>query len=242
MSKSSGLGARLYFGGVDVSGDTASLEDISTSRATFAKPGIDVLAQERIHATRDGKMDVTSWFNPARAHLKYNDLPTADVVLTYCHRATLGSSAAALVAKQVSYDGTRSDDGDLTFKLSALANKYGLEWGVLLTDAARSDTTATNGASLDGAASSTFGLQAYLQVLSFTGTSCTVKIQDSADNSSWLDLTAGSFGAQTAAGASRIATAANATVRRYLRVATTGTFSQCSFVVSVVRNTETPVF
>jgi hypothetical protein len=52
-----------------------------------------------------------------------------------------------------------------------------------LTAAPRTDTTATNGTSYDfGTGSTAFGLQAYLQVLSFTGTSCTIKLQESSDN------------------------------------------------------------
>jgi hypothetical protein len=124
--------------------------------------------------------------------------------------------------------------------VSTQANAYGIDWGRLVTAAPRTDTTATNGTSYDfGTGSTAFGLQAYLQVLSFSGTSCTIKLQESSDNGgsdAFADVTGGSFGAQTAVGASRIATSTSQTVERYLRVATTGTFSSCSFVVAVKRN------
>jgi len=84
-----------------------------------------------------------------------------------------------------------------------------------------------------------FGAQAYLQVTAFTGTDVTVKIQDSADNSSFADVTGLAFTATTAAHTTqRIATANNATIRRYLRVATTtsGGFTSATFAVMLTRN------
>jgi hypothetical protein len=114
--------------------------------------------------------------------------------------------------------------------------------GLQGTAGVRADTTATNGTSVDfGTGSTAFGLrlQAYLHVTAFTGTSCTVKLQESSDDGAgdaFADVTGGSFGAQTAVGASRIATSATQTVERYLRVVTTGTFTVCNFHVTIVRN------
>lgn len=84
-----------------------------------------------------------------------------------------------------------------------------------------------------------FGLQAYMHAFAFTGTDCTIKLQDSADNVSFADIATAAFTAVTAAPASqRIATVNTATVRRYLRVATTtsGGFTSCQFAVSFTRN------
>lgn len=84
---------------------------------------------------------------------------------------------------------------------------------------------------------SAFGAQAYLQVTGFTGTSVTVAVQDSADNSTFTAVTGLTFTAVTAAPAwQRLATAGNATLRRYVRVATTGTFSSATFAVMANRN------
>jgi len=87
--------------------------------------------------------------------------------------------------------------------------------------------------------SSLFGAQAYLQVASVVGTSATVKIQDSADNSTFADVTGLTFTAATP-GASpqtqRLATANNATIRRYVRAITTGTFTSAIFAVAFMRN------
>lgn len=87
------------------------------------------------------------------------------------------------------------------------------------------------------------GAQAYLQVTGFAGTSVTAAVQDSADGSSWAGVTGLSFTAVTAApNAQRLATAGNATVRRYLRAITTGTFSSATFAVVVNRNLSATAF
>jgi hypothetical protein len=84
---------------------------------------------------------------------------------------------------------------------------------------------------------SAFGAQAYLQVTGFAGTSVTVTVKDSADNSSFTAVTGLTFTAVTAAPATqRLATANNATIRRYLQVDTTGTFSSATFAVVLNRN------
>lgn len=90
---------------------------------------------------------------------------------------------------------------------------------------------------------SAFGAQAYLQVTGFAGTSVTVAVQDSADNSTFTAVTGLTFTAVTAAPAwQRLATAGNATVRRYLRIATTGTFSNAVFAVALTRNLAATAF
>ena len=238
MAKQGGMGDNLYVAGYDVSGDIGSLGKISGGPNLIEVTAIDKSAYERIGGLRDGSLDFSAYFNPAtdQAHDRFSTLPTSDVVVTYARGTALGGHAAAMVAKQIGYDGNREDSGAFTFKVSALANSYGLEWGRQLTAGKRSDTTATNGSSIDTAASVSFGAQAYLQVFSFTGTSCTVTLQDSADNSSFANLTGGGFTAATGITSQRIETGRTQEVRRYLRVATTGTFSQCTFAVVVVKN------
>ena len=241
MAKASGLGQRLFIGGSNVSGDIGSIDNAASPVAPLDVTGIDKSAIERIGGLKDGALDYTAFFNPSddQAHEVFSALPTTDVHELYCTGTTLGDPAAGMLAKQINYDGKRGNDGSLTFTVqSQAAAGTPLEWGRLLTAAPRTDTTATNGSSYDFGAQSTAGLAAYLQVLGFTGTSCTVKLQESSDDGgadTWADVTGGSFGAQSAVGASRIQTSTSLTVERYLRVATTGTFSSCAFAVLVVR-------
>lgn len=166
-------------------------------------------------------------------------MPTTDQVLTYCRGTVLGNPAACLVAKQLNYDGTRTDSGEFTFAVNAAANGYGLEWASQLTAGLRTDTASTNGTGIDTAASAAFGAQAYLQVTAFTGTDCTVKIQDSADNVTFADIAGLGFTQITAGPASqRIATSNTATIRRYIRAVTvtTGGFTSITFSVAINKN------
>lgn len=247
MAKQTGLGDRLLVDGVNLSGDIGALDSLLTSREEIEQTGIDKSAKERLLGLRDGAIEFTAFFNDAvttGAHPNLKTLPRTDRVITYCRGFGTGSAAASMVAKQITYDGERDDKGAFTFKVEAMANAYGLDWGTQYTNGLRTDTTATAGTAVDFGAASSFGLSAYLQVTAFTGTSCTVKLQESSDNSgdAYADVVGGSFGAQTAIGASRIQTSATLAVERYLKVVTTGTFSSCTFLVAVTRNDTAPAW
>lgn len=240
--KQSGLGDNLYIAGYDLSGDISAVNSIGGGPALLEVTGIDKLAFERIGGIRDGRIDITNYFNPAigRAHPRLSALPTTDVIMSFYRGTALGGASANLVAKQTNYDGTRADDGAFTFAGNNPGNGYALEWGTSLTAGKRTDTTGTNGSSVDfGTGSTAFGLQAYLHVFDFTGTSVTVKLQESSDDGgadAWVDVTGGGFTAATGVTSQRIATSDAQTVERYLRVVTTGTFTSAVFAVSVNRN------
>ncbi|TDC47639.1 hypothetical protein E1281_25910 [Actinomadura sp. KC345] len=242
MAKSSGLGDNLYIDGVDVSGDIGSLGNIGGGPAALEMTGINKSAIERRGGVRDGAIEFTSFFNPSEdeTHDVLSMLPTADRLVSYYRGTAAGGWAANLVAKQIGYDPTRGEDGALTLATQAQANGYGLEWARQLTAGKRSDTEATDGTSLDLGAASSFGLQAYVQVFSFTGTSVTIKLQGSSDDAAadaFADITDGDFTAVTTAPtAERIQTARDAAIERYIRVVTTGTFTECTFAVSVAIN------
>lgn len=243
MAKQSGLGMRFWVDGYDLSGDIQTIDRIAGPLSTLEFTDITEFAHERQGGHHDGMIEVTSYFDAAtgQSHPVFSALPTTDrimsVAIPTASALAIGDPIASIVAKQLNYDGTRDNNGNFPLKISGQANGYGLEWGKLLTAGTRADTTATNGTSYDGGASTSFGGQLYLHVISVTGTSCTVKLQDSADNSTFADVTSGAFTAAASAPQSqRIALAGNATVRRYVRIATTGTFSQCSFVVGFTRN------
>jgi hypothetical protein len=76
-------------------------------------------------------------------------------------------------------------------------------------------------------------------VFAFTGTSVTVKLQESSNDGAgdaYADVVGGSFTAATGVTSQRIATAGNLAVERWLRVVTTGTFSNAVFAVNICRN------
>jgi len=251
LTKTSGLGDNLYVAGYDLSNDVGSLSRIGGGPNPLPITGIDVSGQERIGGIRDAAVDFQSWFNPAatKQHARLSPLLTTDQIVTYFRGTALGNPAASVVAKQVNYDPERGADGSLTFSIQELASGYGLEWGDQLTAGKRTDTGATAGTGVDsvGAATTNFGLQAYLHVFSFVGTDVTIKLQESSDNGAdaYADVVGGGFTQVTVGPTSqRIATATNLAVERYLKATTvtTGGFTSCVFAVMVVRNLATPAF
>jgi hypothetical protein len=248
--KTSGLGDNLYLNGFDLSGDIQSLSKISGGPAALDVTGINSSAFERIGGLRDGNIDATAYFNPGlaanAAHTVLSALPTTDVTLCYARGTTLGNPAACMVAKQINYDGTRATGGVFTFAVAAQANGFGLEWGTQLTAGLRTDSAATAPATgVDFTASTSFGFQAYLQVTAFSGTDVTIKLRDSANNSTFADLAGGAFTAVTSGPQTqRIAVGGTATVREFVQVATTtsGGFTSVTFNVVLIKNSTAVVF
>ncbi|MFD5631585.1 hypothetical protein [Streptomyces sp. NPDC127072] len=252
MTKKSGLAQNFYLGGYNLSGDTGAGNEIGGGLAgTQDITGIDKSAFERKGLLRDGRLSWTSFFNPEKAtdipgttedkaHAVLSSLPTTDRHMMWATGTAIGAPAACMVGKQIDYNPSRAADGSLTIAVAGQANGFGLEWCDLLTAGVRTDTTGTSGTSLDlGTGSTAFGLQLYLHVFALTGTSVTVKLQESGDNGAgdaWADVTGGAFVAATGISAQRIQTGRTQTVERYLRVVTTGTFTNAKFAVAVNRN------
>ncbi|MGH6654060.1 MAG: hypothetical protein ACRDVE_02510 [Actinocrinis sp.] len=308
MSKQSGLGARLFVGGYDLSGDISAVDTIGGMAALLDVTDITQSAHSRITGLRDGSMSFTSFWDTANSVPVLNALPRTDVIASFFAPPLAAGTAptvACVNAKQVDYDPTRAADGALTMKTACQGQGFGLEWCMPLTAGLRTDTAATDGPDLDCGAGfttpsvpasgtaaanasplpatvvvtggtvsnvvvngvsvgtgdgtytvpagqsitltysaaptwtwalgSAWGAQGYLQVTGFAGTSVTVTVEHSADNSAWATLL--SFAAVTAApNAQRVVVANTTTVDRYLRVSTSGTFSSATFAVALARN------
>jgi hypothetical protein len=153
MAKQTGLGDNCYVAGYDLSGDIGSLGRIGGGPAALEATGINKSAFERLFGLRTGSIEFNSYFNPSTnaSHDTLSNLPTSDVIVTYCRGTTLGNPSACLVGKQINYDGTRGADGSFTFAVNALSNGYGIEWGRQLTAGKRTDTAATNGSAVASA-------------------------------------------------------------------------------------------
>lgn len=242
MGKQSGLGDGLIVGRFDVSGDTQSLGAVGGGPALWEATAIDKSAIERIGLSRDGRMEITTFFNKADdcAHEAWSSMPLADRIVTYQRGRQLGSSAACMVAKQGDYAPERGEDGALTIKVNAVANGYGLTWCRQLTAGTRTDTEATDGDAVDlGSGPVSFGAVAFLHVLSFTGTDIDIVVEHSSDDDvtdAYTELL--SFTGLTGAGEYRAATGATTPVKRYLRAATdtTGGFTSVTFALAVARH------
>jgi len=112
--------------------------------------------------------------------------------------------------------------------------------GVSLHDhSAETVLGTTNYASVDETDVSTAeGWVAFLHVSAFSGwTNATIKLQDSADNAAFADITGATFAVVTGATKERLEGAATAVVRRYVRAVctTTGVSGSVTFQVTLAR-------
>lgn len=248
MAKTSGLGANFYIAGYDLSGDIGAIDTISGGPALIDVTPINVSANVRIGGLRSGDLQFTTYFDPAAAqeHTALSSLPRTDVIAMALLSTTLGQPATAINGKQLNYDWTRDNTGGLTGKVEVQSNSFGLEWGKNLTGngvtGLRTDTTATTGAAFDDGAASSFGGQAYFMVTAFTGTSVTIDIQSATTSGGSYTTTGLTSSAFTGIGAQRVAIANNVTINEFLKVVTTGTFSNAKFAVVFVRNPVAVVF
>lgn len=243
MAKTTGMGHNLYFSGIDISNDICVFDEIGGGNEPQNMTGIDKFAYERMGGLRDGRMKGQSYLNTTvlvSAHAALAPQPTTDIQTQYWCGTTQGVPVACMQGKQLGYDGKRGEDGSMKFDFETLGNGWSLEWGDGLTAGKRSDTVATNGTGLDyGAAvgSTLFGAQAYFQCFSFTGTLAAITVQDSTDNVSFAAIPQLAFAAASAPGNSRVQTTSRTEqIDRYVRVITSGTFSQITFAVAFVRN------
>lgn len=234
--KTSGMGMALFYNGHDLSGDVGSINTLRASRAELDVTGLDKHAHERIAGLRDGQIDFHAYYNPSpgQEHPVLREMPINDVIVIVCFGLLFGSPTAMMIAKQVDFSEARTPAGALEDTISTLANSYGLNWGHLLTAGSRVDTGPTVGPALQEAATA-LGWAAYLCAEEAEGGECTVTIQDSADDVTYVAL--GSFQAFAEGPYSeRIMGAQNAPVAQYTRVVTTGTFTRAVFVVAFTRN------
>lgn len=242
MSKSSGLGDNFYVGGYDLSGDISSLDQISGGPALLDVTPINAYANVRITGLRSGDLQFTSFFDTASEHPVLSALPYTDTIATYCRGTAVGNPAMSIYGKQINYDPTRDNTGNLTLKVEVQSDGYGMEWGTQLTPGLRTDTTGTVGAYYDNGQAYTYGGQAYFQLVSFTGTSVTIDVQSSTTSGGSYATTGMTSSALTGVGTQRVAVTSSATISEFIKVVTTGTFSNAVFAVMVNFNPIAVVF
>lgn len=242
MAVESAIGSRFFVDGYDISGDVGQIGTIRIANTPLDISNITESAIRRIRGRQSGEMVWNCYFNDAAAqeHVALKSINRNNRYAMWAHQcAAIGDSGLAMLGKQMNYDWTLGADGGLIGSVQMLSSGPPVEAGQLITPGKRTDTSATNGSSLDGAASSSFGMAAYAFLTDFSGTDITLTIQDSANDSTFAAITGGAFTAFTAVGAQRIQTAVDGTVRRYVRVASSGTFTTATFVVLFVRYSTT---
>ena len=241
MAKSNGLGQQIFVQGYDLSGDVSALDSIGSPRDQIDVTAINVAARERIFGLAGASITVNSWFNDASAqeHAALSGLPTTDRLITYAMGGSIGDAAYGLTAKQVNYDGSRGTDGSMAFTVNAEANGVAPDWCELLTAGKETHASAGSSSSRDDGAATSNGLVGILQVVSIASGTPTVVIEQSSDNGSsdaWATVLSFAAVADGAEPTAERVTVSGA-VERYLRVTTTGTFSNALIVVATRRGT-----
>jgi hypothetical protein len=212
-----------------VTGVTVNGNSVGSADGTYLLPSLGSIA-----VTYTGSPTWT-WVAVGGIHSALGTLPTADQIVTYFRGGALQSPAASISGKQINYDPTRDNAGNLTLAVEVQSDGYGMEWGEQLTAGVRQDTTATTSAAITDTAGTAFGAQAYVHLIGIIGTSATITISHcTTSGGSYTSLMATT--AMASAGAQRLSVSNTTTVNRYLKVATSGTFTWAAFAVDFVRN------
>src|SRR5690242_7475665 len=225
MAKQTGIVSKLFIDAYDVSGDIGAINTIGLSRSQLDVTSIQSDFMERLPGIGDGTLSFTSFFNTAGAHARLSAMATATKLVTASLGTAVGAVAATINGPEATYNTTRGNDGSLVSQADFVSyGGNGVEWGRLGTTATQSFASAGSAATLDGTASSSTGAAAVLHLISIASGTATFKVQDSADDASYADVTGLAFTAASAGTAQRVETAGTATLRRYTKVVATGTF------------------
>lgn len=237
MGKQGGLGANFYVAGFDLSGDTNDIKNITGGPKLWDVTDVTQFAHARLGLQRNGDVAWTSFFDPApgQEHAWASSLPLTDQLCTAFMPPLLpGSPAAGCQSLLVGYETKRSASGELTVDFSVQSDGFGVEWGKALTGGKRTDSAATVGPFFDNGAAFTFGGQAYFQVFAFSGTSAVIDIQSATTSGGSYATTGLTSSSITAAPfAQRVQVPNNTTINEFLKVVTTGTFTNLVFAVMV---------
>jgi hypothetical protein len=145
---------------------------------------------------------------------------TADKVITVgSEGAAIGRRAKLINSIESSYEikSAVADMVTISAEVQASGIKGGLDGGVLLA-AQQTVSSVTANTSVDNAASSANGGVAHLHVTSNTRDgAATIKVQHSANNSTWADLVVFTATTSTTPTSQRVEVAAGTTVNRYIR-------------------------
>lgn len=238
MSFRHGKDGRVLVAQYDLSSffnEMSSSQSIETAETTT----FGASAKTYITGLNDGTLSFSGMFDASAAAVSavFEDIidneSTPVITMAHDNGLTIGNSCVMAQAKQTSYD--------ITVPVSdvvALSGEFqvtgGLRNGKILAGAVTA-TASADGASVDNAASSAIGATANLHVTANTMDDATViKVQHSADDSTWADLITFTSVATTAL-TSETATA-TATVNRYLRYQVTPAGSgSITFSISLSR-------
>lgn len=227
--------ARLLVAGANLSGDARTLGGVGM---TYAEddvtgweeimnflPGQATLSFGPLQAVFNNKAAATGPIQPGtHTILASSGASIATAVIGIREAPTIGAPAFSAHLQQLSYTsnlaaGAVIIDANFTNTVGNSFSAYG--WGQILANGTSVSSTTTNG-SLDNGASSANGAYGVLHITTSAGAmgsnSWVVKIQDSANDSTWADLI--TFSANGSTATAEWGSAAG-TVDRYTRVVMT---------------------
>jgi hypothetical protein len=211
--------------GIDV--DTADTSTFGSSWKT------SIVGNYEAKASFGGFYDPTTEQLPGLVAVEFG------TVLTYCPAGALAVGDLARLASIASTTYAES---------SPIGDAVAIKWDAMASGAIGNgkilhvtgvDTGTTVGSSTDDAAATTTGWTAHLHVTAVSSGSWVVKLEDSANNSAWADVTGGAFTAATGATSQRLQGAAGSTLRRYVRYTATvtgGSSPTITFALAYSRN------
>ena len=239
MAKSDPLQQYFWLHGYDLRQDIGVLSSMASRRAYREAPVIADAGMSRLPGLADGEMSFEVYFDDAaeKGLKALEGAPTTDVIALWIKGGAIGDTAWGLVSKQVSLGWTRGQDGSLTGTVQCIgAAGAAMEDMVSLSAGVTTAASAGSKASTDDGASSSAGAAAILELVDTDSGTPTVIIEDSPNDSSWstlISFTAVAAGNEPTAERKTV----SGTVNRYLRITTTGTFSNADFAIAYRRGT-----
>jgi hypothetical protein len=228
-----GKGTSVLVSSTDLSGYFNSA-DCSQSVETAETTAFGNASKSYITGLRDGTASLSGMWDGAASAV---DSVLASALAGSGLPVTIGQAGLAagnrcqlMLAHETSY-GVTAAVADVVQVSADLQSSAGL-WSGIYLRSVTAETSSTNGSSVDNGSSSSNGLRANLHVTAGSG-SATIKVQVSADASTWVDLI--TFTAAT--GATGEHKTVTGTVNRYLRSTSTisGGSPSFSYTVSVAR-------
>jgi hypothetical protein len=242
MAKTNGLNVRLFVQGNDLSGDANALSGLGYTNELMDVTTLDVSARKRIVGLVDTEISIDAWFDNAssRQHATWTSnsgkQPTADQGVLIPMGSAVGDPFVGLLAKQGTYTITNSPGDAIAANATFSAAGSAAEFGEMLTAFDDTHSSAGSGTVVDSGASSSNGGTGYLQVLSVASGSVVVNLQECSTSGGTYSnfMTFSTVAAAGAPTAERLTM--EGTVQRYIKVTTTGTFSNAKIVVGFSRS------
>ncbi len=239
-----GSGTSVWLDLADVSPffSDAGLEiAVDTAETTTFQPGASPAWKAFIEGPASAKATLKGFYDQVNDAALMATLRDGGSVLTY---GPSGLNAVGDVARLVSVHATdvaeSSPVGGAVVVSAAFGGEGAVGFGWCLHPMG-TDSGTTTGATRTDAAASASGWQAHLHVTAVAGapTSWTVKLQDSADGTTWADVAGGAFAATNTPAAQRLVSAPGAALRQYVRYVATavgGTAPTITFGLAYARN------